>query len=184
MLQIGRDPPARKEQPDLQLHLPGLTITRCTSCSTRPSTLWEKSLQMDPDNLAVIHNLALATEKSGDRDKARPILDRDRQALEAQLDQARARTTSTCATASSKCKAPRRQGPGERAQRAETKQEALEQYQEILKINPARILRPSTTSPRPCWRSEVRRGDPAAQGAATTAPARTWTSSTFWGGHT
>ena len=96
--------------------------------------LWEKSLQMDPDNTAVIHNLALASERSGALDRAHrywaETVRRWKLLLDQQPDDDYLRN----------CIIEVHKHHGGKALQshptAETKQEAVDQYREILKINP------------------------------------------------
>jgi tetratricopeptide (TPR) repeat protein len=96
--------------------------------------LWERSLQMDPDNVAVVHNLALVTEKAGDRDKSRRYWSETVRRWKHQLDQNPSdEYLRTCIIEVHKHHGGKAL---ESLPTAETKQEALQQYQEILKINP------------------------------------------------
>ena len=96
--------------------------------------LWEKSLQMDPDNTAVIQNLALACERSGELDRAHrywaETVRRWKLSLDQQPDDEYLRN----------CIIEVHKHHGGKALQshptAETKQEAVDQYREILKINP------------------------------------------------
>lgn len=96
--------------------------------------LWEKSLQMDPDNGDVIHNMALATEKTGDRDKANRYWTEVLRRWKVQLD----RDPNDEYTRNCMAEVHRHRGGKalESVPTPEAKQEAIEQYQEILKINP------------------------------------------------
>jgi tetratricopeptide (TPR) repeat protein len=96
--------------------------------------LWEKSLQMSPDNLEVIHNMALASEASGDREKAgqywNETVKRWKSALEKNPSDEYIRN----------CIVEVHKHHGGKALESvptpETKQEAIEQYREILKVSP------------------------------------------------
>lgn len=96
--------------------------------------LWELALQMDPGNVELIHNLAIAYEQSGQLDKAMKYWEETvrhwKQELEKDPSNEYLRN----------CIIEVHKHHGGRALQSvptpETKQEAVEQYREILKYNP------------------------------------------------
>lgn len=96
--------------------------------------LLEKSLQMYPENLDVIHNLALVCEKSGDMEKARKYWSETVRRWKDLLDK------SPDDDYLKQCIIEVHKHHGgkalEKAPTAETKEEAIQQYREILKFNP------------------------------------------------
>lgn len=97
-------------------------------------SLWEKSLQMDPNNVDVIHNLALASDKLGNEEKSKRYWTETLKRWKAQLD----RNPGDEYLKTSIIEAHKHAGDKalESMPTAETKQQAVEQYKEILKINP------------------------------------------------
>lgn len=97
--------------------------------------LWENALQMDPDSTAIIQNLALASEKLGDRDRTQKYWNETVKRWKEQLEKnPNDDYLRTCVIEVHKHHGGKAM---ESAPTAETKQEAMEQYREILKINPS-----------------------------------------------
>jgi tetratricopeptide (TPR) repeat protein len=96
--------------------------------------LWEKAIQMEPDNLDVIHNMALATEKAGQRDKSGQYWNEVVRRWRAQLDKnPNDEYLRNCLIEVHKHHGGKAL---ESVPTAEAKQEAVDSYKEILKINP------------------------------------------------
>lgn len=96
--------------------------------------LWEKSLQMAPDNLDVIHNMALAAEKSGDKEKMQRYWNETVKRWKALLDKNPAdEYLRTLIVEIHKHHGGRAQ---ESVPTEETKEEAITQFREILKVAP------------------------------------------------
>jgi tetratricopeptide (TPR) repeat protein len=97
--------------------------------------LWENSLKMNPENFDVIHNLALALEKAGRPQDAQRYWGETIKQWKAELD----RNPNDDYLRQCLIEVHKHHGGKalESVPTAETKQEAIEQYREILKINPA-----------------------------------------------
>ena len=93
--------------------------------------LWEQALQMNPDNVHVLQNIALAHELSGNRDKAHiywmEVVKRWRENLDRSPDNEYLKTLII--------EVHKHYG-GMASADKKTKETAIEQYREILKINP------------------------------------------------
>lgn len=97
-------------------------------------SLLEKALQMWPDNLDAIHNLAIVTEKNADKDKSQKYWAETVRRWKAVLDKSPDdEYMRSCIIEVHKHHGGRIM---EGAPSAETKEEALTQYREILKFNP------------------------------------------------
>ncbi|MBX7247070.1 MAG: tetratricopeptide repeat protein [Candidatus Sumerlaeaceae bacterium] len=99
------------------------------------TTLLEKCLRMWPDNLDVIHNLALVADKAGDKERANKYWSETVKRWKELLDKApEDEYLRACIIEVHKHHGGKAM---ESVPTAETKQEALESYREILKFNPA-----------------------------------------------
>lgn len=97
--------------------------------------LWEKSLQMNPENLEVIQNLAIATDRSGDRERSNRYWGETVKRWKGMLDKnPNDEYMRNCIIEVHKHHGGKAL---ESAPTPETKQEAVEQFREILKINPS-----------------------------------------------
>lgn len=96
--------------------------------------LWEKSLQMMPEKVDIIHNLALAADKTGNREKSQRYWTETVKRWKARLDK------TPDDEYIRQCIIEVHKHHGGRALESlptpETKQEAIAQYREILKFNP------------------------------------------------
>jgi tetratricopeptide (TPR) repeat protein len=96
--------------------------------------LFERSLQMWPDNLDVIHNLAIVSERNGDRERAQKYWAETVRRWKLQLDK------NPDDEYLRQCIIEVHKHHGGKALESvptpETKQEALTQYREILRFNP------------------------------------------------
>jgi tetratricopeptide (TPR) repeat protein len=93
--------------------------------------LWELSLQMNPDNLPIIHNLAIATESDGDRDRSERYWGETLRRWKLMLDE----EPENDYIKSLIIEIHKHFG----GRRLDTRQEgeaAIEEYKEVLKINP------------------------------------------------
>lgn len=93
--------------------------------------LWEKALKMNPDNSAVVHNLALAYELSGQKDKAMDFWAETVKRWKAALD----KDPDNEYVKNSIIEVHRHHG-GEAIIRKKDKEAAIQEYREVLKINP------------------------------------------------
>lgn len=97
--------------------------------------LWENSLKMDPENRDIIHNMALALEKAGKPQEAQRYWAETIKHWKGELDKnPNDEYYRNCLIEVHKHHGGKAM---ESVQTPETKQEAVEQYREILKINPA-----------------------------------------------
>ncbi|MGI8908348.1 MAG: tetratricopeptide repeat protein [Candidatus Sumerlaeaceae bacterium] len=97
--------------------------------------LWENALQMDPGSTDIIHNLALTSEKAGDRERAQrywgELVKRWKEDLEKNPGDEYLRNCLMEVHKHHGAKAL------ESVQTEETKEQAIESYKEVLKINPS-----------------------------------------------
>lgn len=96
--------------------------------------LWENAIKMDPGNTEVMHNLALASEKVGDQERARRYWGETVKRWKEQLDR------NPSDEYLKNCLIEVHRHFGGKAQESipteETKEQAIESYKEVLKINP------------------------------------------------
>jgi len=96
--------------------------------------LWENALKMDPGNTEVVHNLALVSEKAGDQERARKYWTETVNRWKAQLEK------NPGDEYLKNCLIEVHRHFGGKAQESvpteETKEQAIESYKEVLKINP------------------------------------------------
>lgn len=96
--------------------------------------LWENALKMDPGNTDVLHNLALASEKVGDQERARRYWTETVKRWKEQYER------NPGDDYLKNCLMEAHRHFGEKAQERipteETKEQAIESYKEVLKINP------------------------------------------------
>lgn len=97
--------------------------------------LWENALQMDPDSTEVLHNLAIASEKAGDRPRSVKYWGETVKRWKVSLD----RSPDDDYLKASLIEVHKYHGGKAigQAPTPETKQEAIESFREVLKINPA-----------------------------------------------
>ncbi len=93
--------------------------------------LWEKALHMNPDNKDLVHNLAIATEMAGDKDKSKKYWNETLRNWQLHLD------ANPDDTYMKSCIIEvRRHHGGQAIEEDNGGQTSIEEYQEILKINP------------------------------------------------
>jgi len=96
--------------------------------------MWENALKMDPDSTETIHNLALASEKLEDHQRSQRYWNETIKRWKQQLEQDPANQyLQQCLV-----EVHRHHGGKalERVQTAETKEEAIDSYRSVLRINP------------------------------------------------
>jgi tetratricopeptide (TPR) repeat protein len=96
--------------------------------------MWENALKMDPDSTETIHNLALVADKLGDSEKSRRYWNETIKRWKEQLDEDPGNTyLQQCLV-----EVHRHHGGKalERVQTPETKEQAIDSYRSVLRINP------------------------------------------------